>query len=218
MLKHNKIIVFDFETTGLSPFNSQIIEIGAIVLEKDNFGKHQVTHELQILMRSDRPLPQKIIEITHITDEILLREGVSQEEGFMNFLKLYSEDALLVAYNIQFDLSFLNEYFKKYWHHQFEFKNDILDVMAIYKDRHRYPHRLESAVSHYQIPIPNTHRALDDVKATLYVLLKMNEEKPNIDHYVNKIGYNPSYGVSGLKLKHVRYIPQMGGRLEIDQS
>ncbi len=218
MLNHKKVIVFDFETTGLNPLNSQIIEIGAIVLEKDVEGVFKITQELQKLMRSDGPLPQKIIEITHITDDILLREGVSQEEGFMEFLKLYSKDALLVAYNIQFDLSFLNQYFKKFWNPNFEFENDILDVMAIYKDRHRYPHRLESAVGHYQIAAPNTHRALDDVKATLSVLIKMNQEKSNISRYVNVIGYNPTYGLSGIRLKHVRYIPQAGGKLEIEKS
>ena len=51
--------------------------------------------------------------------------------------------------------------------------NDVLDVMAVYKDRHPFPHRLESAVEKYQVEVPNTHRALDDVKATVIALTKM---------------------------------------------
>jgi DNA polymerase-3 subunit epsilon len=218
MLKHQKIIVFDFETTGLNPESDQIIEIGAIVLEKQNDGQYKVTAELQKLVRSSKPLPLKIIEITKITDEMLLRNGVSQEEAFTDFFKIYEENALLVAYNIQFDLSFLNAYFKRYWNPTFTFKNDILDVMAIYKDRHKYPHRLDNAVGHYQIQLPNTHRALDDVKATLSVLKEMHQEKANLNKYVNVIGFNPSYGVSGLRLSHVKYIGQYGGRLEIEKS
>lgn len=218
MLDHQKIILFDFETTGLNPEYDQIIEIGALVLEKNEKGDYEVTHELQKLVQTNKPLPTKIVEITKITDEMLLRDGVSQDEAFMEFLKLYQEDALLVAYNIQFDLSFLNAYFKRYWNPSFIFKNDILDVMAIYKDRHKYPHRLDHAVSHYQIQMPNTHRALDDIKATLNVLFAMNLEKPNLNKYVNVIGFNPNYGVSGLRLSHVKYVGQYGGRLEIEKS
>jgi DNA polymerase-3 subunit epsilon len=218
MLNHQKIIVFDFETTGLNPESDQIIEIGAIVLEKQIDGQYEVATELQKLVRSSKPLPLKIVEITKITDEMLLRHGVSQEEAFSDFFKIYESSALLVAYNIQFDLSFLNAYFKRYWNPAFTFKNDILDVMAIYKDRHKYPHRLENAVSHYQIQLPNTHRALDDVKATLNVLKEMHHEKPNLFKYVNVIGFNPNYGVSGLKLPYVRYVGQYGGKQEIEKS
>ena len=64
----------------------------------------------------------------------------------------------------------------------------------------------------------NTHRALDDIKATYEALQKMALEKNNIHIYINKIGYNSTYGVSGIKLSHVRYIPQKGGQREIELS
>jgi DNA polymerase-3 subunit epsilon len=218
MLKHNKILLFDFETTGLSAENSQIIEIGAILLEKTESGKYKLVDELSTLVLADGPLPSKIIEITHITDEMLLRDGITQEEAFHQLFKLYSEDALLVAYNIQFDLSFLYQLFKKYWDPKYQIKNDILDVMAVYKDRHRFPHRLDQAVATYMVEVPNTHRALDDIKATLSALNKMGQELDNLSKYVNVIGYNSKYGVSGIKLPHVRYIAQKGGYREIENS
>jgi DNA polymerase III subunit epsilon len=205
MLKHERILIFDFETSGLSPFNSQIIEIGALLLTREQ-GQYRITEELSCLVTCDYPLPTKITDITHITDEMLLRDGISEIEAFSKLNALYDEHTLLVAYNIQFDLGFLLELFKKYTNRQFIFPNDILDVMAIYRDRHKFPHRLESAVQTYGIAIPNTHRALDDVKATLEVLKMMKIEKDNLGHYVNKIGYNKKYGVSGPKLPHVTYI------------
>ena len=218
MLKHPRILVFDFETTGLYPDRDQIIEMGAIVLENKE-GTYVMTDELTTLVMADRPLPAKIIEITHITDEMLLREGITQEEAFHRFFKMYQdEQTLLVAYNIQFDLSFLYHYFKRYWDRNFQIKNDILDVMAVYKDRHRFPHRLDNAVATYQVSAPNTHRALDDVKATYEALRKMAVEHDNIGTYVNVIGYNPNYGMSGLRLPHVRYIAQRGGMREIEKS
>lgn len=218
MLQHKKILLFDFETTGLSAESSQIIEIGAILLEKTESGKYQLINELSTLVLADGPLPSKIVEITHITDEMLLRDGITQEEAFHQFFKMYSEDALLVAYNIQFDLSFLHQMFKRHWNPQYQIKNDILDVMAVYKDRHRFPHRLDQAVETYMVDVPNTHRALDDIKATLAALYKMGQEKDNLDKYVNVIGYNSKYGVSGLRLPHVKYVAQKGGYREIENS
>lgn len=218
MLDHNRILLFDFETTGLNAAFEQIIEIGAILLQKNILGEYETVSELSTLVVADKPLPLKITEITHITDAMLLREGISQEEAFQKLLSMYSEDTLLVAYNIQFDLSFLLQFFKKYWDPSFTIKNDILDVMAIYKDRHRYPHRLDNVVEKYQVDTNNTHRALDDIKATYEALVKMNHELPNLSKYVNVIGYNPTYGVSGPRLPHVRYVAQRGGNREIEKS
>lgn len=218
MFKHDRVLLFDFETTGLYATRHQIIEIGAIVLEKVN-GVYQIVDELQTLVMADGPLSPKITDITHITDEMLLREGISQEEACHKLLELYQDErTLLVAYNIQFDIGFLTALFRRYFQPNFWIKNDLLDVMAVYKDRHPYPHRLESAVQQYQIAEPNTHRALDDIKATLEVLIKMNADLPNIEYYVNKIGYNHKYGVSGIKLPHVTYVAQYGGRREIEKT
>jgi DNA polymerase III subunit epsilon len=218
MLKHQKILFFDFETTGLSGERDQIIEIGAILLERVN-DQYRVAEEMSALVLADRPLPEKIIEITHITDEMLLRDGITQETACHRLFNMYTDEkTLLVAYNIQFDLSFITSLFKKYKDRNFTIKNDILDVMAIYKDRQRYPHRLDNAVSTYHIEIPNTHRALDDIKATLEVLKKMSQELDNIEKYVNVIGFNATYGVSGYRLPHVKYIAQKGGYREIEKS
>jgi len=218
MLNYNRVLCFDFETTGLNGFTDEIIEIGAVLLEKKE-GQLEVTKELSLLVMPSKPLPQKIIDITHITDELLLREGVSQEEAFQKFVDLYQDDkTLLIAYNIQFDLLFMQTLFRRHWNNFFSIKNDVLDVMAIYKDRHRFPHRLDNCVQTYGVEVKNTHRALDDIKATYQALVKMAEEKNNISHYINKIGYNGTYGVSGIRLPHVKYIPQKGGYREIENS
>jgi DNA polymerase III epsilon subunit family exonuclease len=218
MFKHKRVLMFDFETTGLNASFEQIIEIGAILLEERN-GAYEVIDELSTLVMADKPLAPKIVEITHITDDMLLRDGIEESIAFQKLFDMYQdENTLLIAYNVLFDLSFLQALFKKYYQPQFEIKNDILDVMAVYKDRHRYPHRLESAVAQYNVSVKSTHRALDDIKATYEVLLTMQAEKPNINHYVNKIGFNPKYGVKGKKMPHVQYIAQYGGRGEIEKT
>jgi len=189
MLDHKRILLFDFETTGLYPDKEQIIEIGALLLEKQN-GEYVEIDSYDQLLLIDKPLSPKIIEITHITDEMLLRDGINQEIACQKFLSMMEGNPLLVAYNIQFDLSFLHFFIRRYFDQNFIIKNDILDVMAIYKDRHRYPHRLDQAVETYQAEVKNTHRAIDDIRATFQVLKNMN---------------------------HVRYVAQYGGQREIER-
>lgn len=215
--KYEYILAFDFETSGLSPVNDRIIEIGALLLKREN-ALFKVEKELNVLIKQAKPLPEKIIEITGITDDLLNKEGISESEAFHQFLDIYKKDALLVAYNLSFDYAFLVELFRRHYNDKSLFiYNDVLDVMAVYKDRHPYPHRLDNVVETYQISIVNTHRALDDVKATILGLIKMTEERNTISKYINVIGYNPRYGPTNYQAPHVSYVPQYGNRLEIEK-
>lgn len=216
--KYDHILIFDFETTGLDPYLNRIIEIGAILLKKTPEGVYKIVADLSVLIKQDAPLPSKIIEITGITDELLEQEGISEREAFLKFQQMHKKDCLLVAYNISFDYGFLNELYKRHLNDKnLYISNDLLDVMAIYKDRHPYPHRLESAVEKYNIIHEDAHRALDDAKVTLQVLVKLIEERDTTQKYINIIGYNPRYGPSKYQAPHVSYVPQYGNRLEIER-
>lgn len=216
--KYEHILIFDFETTGLSYLDNNIIEIGAVLLKRTEEGQYKIVEELDVLIKQAEPLPAKIVEITNITDELLASEGISEEEAFLKLQKLHKKDALLVAYNLSFDYAFLTQLYRRQLNNSdVIITNDILDIMAIYKDRHPYPHRLENAVEKYQVEIKSTHRALDDVKATLGLLVKLINERDTIMKYVNVIGYNPKYGPAKFKAPHVTYVAQYGNRLEIER-
>ena len=217
MINKKEILVFDFETTGLSAFNDEILEIGAVKYVKNDNDEFIITDELSLILNTNVKISPKITEITGIDEQMQLDQGVSQEEGFHRLSALISDETLLIAYNIQFDLGFLQEFFRRYYDVNYKITNDCLDVMAVYKDRNRYPHRLESAVSTYAVSVLNTHRALDDCKATYEVLVALNNEKNNINKYINVVGYNKKYGVSGPKLSHIRYVAQYGGYREIER-
>ena len=124
-MKYQNILVFDFETTGVNPFEDEIIEIGAIKLELIN-QNYEIVEELSVLVKQDKPLPEKITEITGITDEMLELDGVSRSEAFQMFKNLYTEDSLLIAYNIQFDIWFLINLFYKEQDRFFELKMTCL--------------------------------------------------------------------------------------------
>ena len=54
----------------------------------------------------------------------------------------------------------------------------------------------------------NSHRAVDDVIATVAVMKAMEAEKNDLENYVNLFGYNPKYGVQGKPIGTVTYKPQ----------
>ena len=54
----------------------------------------------------------------------------------------------------------------------------------------------------------NSHRAVDDVIATVAVMEEMEKEKPDLERYVNLFGYNPKFGIDGKPIGSVTYKPQ----------
>ena len=87
---------------------------------------------------------------------------------------------------------------------------DKLDLLTVYKDRRSYPHRLCNAIEAYDLAdkVVNSHRAVDDVLATVEVMKAMEAEKDDLMRYVNLFGFNPKYGVEGKPIGSVTYKPQ----------
>lgn len=54
----------------------------------------------------------------------------------------------------------------------------------------------------------NSHRAIDDVLATVAVLEAMAAERDDLTHYINLFGYNARYGLEGKPISSVTYRPQ----------
>lgn len=115
---------------------------------------------------------------------------------------------MLVAYNAQFDLCFLYYFLARQKQANILQGVKLLDAMTVYKDRHDYPHKLCNAIETYGLQGQNTHRAIDDVKATLELLDAMATEEDDLAQYVNLFGYHPKYGVSGPRISSVTYRPQ----------
>lgn len=214
---HNKILIFDVETTGSDCFNDNIIEFGAVLVEKNNTS-YKIVDKVDYLVKQDNKLPEKIVQLTNITDD-MLKDGISENELFKNILNLIDDDTLLVAYNIQFDINFLQTLYRRHQNTNYIIKNDLLDMMSVYKDFHIYPHRLLNAIETYNCKTPNTHRACDDAEATweLMVLMadKLLKDGINFSYtpYINHIGFNPKYPIEDIKkLPHITYIGQPGAK------
>ena len=159
---------------------------------------------------NDRKLPPKITELTGITDEMLLEEGISKRAICSLLAQLLTPDTMIVAYNAQFDLLFLYHLLDRYGDARLLRDKPKLDLLTVYRDRRPFPHRLCNAIEAYglQDRVQNSHRAIDDVRATVEVLRAMTEERDDLAQYINLFGYSPKYGVSGPRISSVRYLPQ----------
>jgi DNA polymerase III epsilon subunit family exonuclease len=210
----HKLVIIDFETTGFSGTKDQIIEIGALKVSLDN-PQHYETYTT--LVKANALLPQKIIEITHITDGMLKEKGIDQVEAAQALYQFIDEDAIILGYNVMFDIGFLVPFFKKYVSQNYVFNHSVLDVLTVFRDRHPYPHKLENAVAFYQVRNQSSHRALDDVIATYEVFLKMLQEKEGTyETYINTIGYNHKYGYRGQSFPQLKMFPQRNGMKDIE--
>lgn len=205
----DRIVVFDTETTGIEFGKDRIIELGAVSLEGG-----AETDSLDVLIRlpEGQTLPPFITDLTGITDAQLLSEGVEQGEAVEAFCRLLGGAAqpLLVAYNAQFDLNFLYWFLRPYGRVDVLRTPRFLDALTVYRDRRDYPHKLCNAIDAYGLgdTAVNSHRAVDDARATVQLLEAMAAERDDLDRYLDLFGTHPKYGLSGRKISSVTYRPQ----------
>ena len=208
----DNIIVLDVETTGIHPKHEEIIELAAVRLEKGReLSCSDADREVDVLVKlsEGRHLPPVITKLTGISEQQLAKEGVSKAQACEKFSALLNcKNPLLVAYNAQFDLCFLYYFLDRFGKAGCLQNVKMLDALSVYKDRRPYPHTLRDAVAAYELKTKNTHRAIDDAKATLELLCAMEEETGDLERYINLFGYNPKYGISGPKISSVKYLPQ----------
>lgn len=209
--QYEKLVLFDTETTGLFFRRDEIIEFAAVTVELVD-GVPNLTRQYDELVALSPGgfVPPKIQELTGISTQDLRERGLSKERICRDIAELISGNTLLLAYNAHFDLSFLFYLLLRSGDPSILKGKDKLDLLTVYKDRHSYPHRLSNAIAQYGLSgkVVNSHRAIDDVLATLAVLEQMQEEKNDLLRYINLFGYNPKYGVEGKAISSVNYRPQ----------
>lgn len=209
--KYDRLVLFDTETTGLIYDQDEIIEFAAVVLERQN-GQNVVVLEYDelITLSPGKTVPEFIEKLTGITTGDIAQRGVPKEKVCRDIAKMMKGNTLLLAYNAHFDLSFLFYLLLKNGDPTVLRGKDKIDLYTVYRDRHSYPHKLCNAIEVYKLGdrVVNSHRAVDDVLATVAVMEAMESEKNDIDRYINLFGYNPKYGIDGKPIGSVTYKAQ----------
>lgn len=168
-------VVFDLETTGVSPYNDEVIEISAVKARK---GK--VVEEFSELVNPKRTIPFAASRVNNITDD-MVSNAPFFDEVLRHFLEFVGED-VLVGHNIHsFDMKFIYRDCERYFHQLIT--NDYVDTLILAKRcfpewRHR---RLGDLADYYGISTQGAHRALADCRMNqrVFELLgkEMNTEK-----------------------------------------
>ncbi len=209
--RYDRLFLFDTETTGLHFARDEIIEFAAVVVELQN-GLPTVVREYDelIALTPGNTIPPKIQELTGISNEDVAARGISKAQLCADIAGMLEGNTLLLAYNAHFDLSFLFYLLLREGDPSLLKGKQKLDLLTVYKDRKSYPHKLCNAIEAYGLSgqVVNSHRAVDDVLATVAVMEAMERERDDLHQYIDLFGYNAKYGISGKPISSVRYLPQ----------
>ena len=187
---YRRLVVFDTETSSLSPDNGEILELGAVVLTRPE-GEERFTEQedISVLIKNDNPIPWNITQINHIDDKMCEKDGISKKEFYDLLTTIFGhKDTLIIAYNTPFDMKFIKAFMKK-MNSEYVVNNDTLDLLEIAKDRtHTFRgNKLCDMLVRYEITDEeNSHRALDDCKATVKVMRAFWKEKNDIEKYIRR--------------------------------
>ena len=209
--KYDRLVLFDTETTGLDYRRDEVIEFAAVVVESRN-GEAVIVEEYDQLVSLSPGgfVPAKITQLTGISTQDLLEKGLPKTRVCADIARMIQGNTLLLAYNAHFDLSFLFYMLMRDGDASILRGKDKLDLLTVYKDRRCYPHKLCNAIEAYGLSgqVVNSHRAVDDVIATVAVMKAMEAERSDLERYVNLFGYHPKFGISGKPIGSVTYKPQ----------
>ena len=209
--RYDRLLILDTETTGLNYSRDEVIEFSAVAVEK-GIGSHAIVAEYDQLVSLSPGgfVPPKIEQLTGISTQDLREKGVPKTRVCRDIAELIAGNTLLLAYNAHFDLSFLFYMLLRDGDPRILKGKDKLDLLTVYRDRREFPHKLCNAIEAYGLSgkVVNSHRAIDDVIATVAVMEAIEAERAALDKYINLFGYNPKYGVDGKPIGTVTYKPQ----------
>lgn len=173
------IICLDIETTGLDRNSDAVIEIAAV-----RFKGHRVEAEFQTLVDPGKRIPDNITALTGI-DNAMVRNA-PKIGAVISKLVEFCGDSPILGQNVQFDLGFINRYKGLLYNDRI----DTYDIASVLMPRAgRY--NLAALGKMLGIPLLNSHRAMDDVKLTHAVFMRLYEQILGLPvELVNEIVYH----------------------------
>lgn len=177
-MKQKDYVVIDLEMTGLSPKTDKIIEIGAVRVRDGT-----VADTLETFVNPKCPIPQRVTELTGITDE-MVKDAVEEDIAIEALLAFLGED-ILIGQNVTFDYRFL-----KQWavNKKQVFERSACDTLKIARKLlpAEQPKNLEALCAYFQIERKRAHRALDDALETAQIFEKLKEMTEDEDIFQPK--------------------------------
>ncbi len=160
--------VLDLETTGFSAVTEKITEVGIMKVKNG-----EVIDEFSCFVNPEKPIPQRVVEVTNITDD-MVKDAETIDKVFPKILEFLG-DSVVVAHNAKFDVGFLKQNAKVLG---YDFDYTVLDTLALAKDvfPEMKKYKLGKIADALGIVVEVAHRALDDVDTTVKVFNVMLEK------------------------------------------
>lgn len=159
-------IVFDLETTGLSAATERITEIGAVKIVDG-----RITESFDTFVNPERAIPEKITELTSITDA-MVADAPHEAEALEQFFAFCGGCDRLVAHNADFDMGFLRAACSRCGRTEDPTEIDTLVmVRAMYPTLKNF--KLDTVAAHLKVEQQHHHRADDDARVLAEIFLQM---------------------------------------------
>lgn len=157
-------VVFDLETTGFSPENNRIIEIGAV---KVSGGK--ITDKFSTFVNPQVPIPFKIEQLTSINDSMVM--GAPLIDDILPEFLEFAKGCVMVAHNADFDMSFIRANCKRLG---MDYHPTVVDTVSLARvllpNLNRF--KLDTVAKALGVSLDNHHRAVDDAGCTAEIFVK----------------------------------------------
>lgn len=167
-----RYIAFDVETTGLSPYNDRIIEIGAVVFEKGIPVRRYGT-----LVNAMVNIPSTASAINHITNQMIKNAPTEKEvyADLVNFLgDALEEKTVICAHNAKFDMDFLSETLMRLGYNA---KVNYIDTLSLSRKlvKGLVNYKQDTVATHFDLHNTKAHRAESDAEICGSILGKLLE-------------------------------------------
>lgn len=160
-------VVFDIETTGLSPHSDNLTEIGAVKVQNC-----EIVDSFSTFVNPKMDISYQIQELTRITNE-MVKDAPSLEEALPEFLE-FTKDSVLVAHNADFDTGFI---YQKCQQLGLEYNFEKVDTLTLARIINTNLKRfsLDKVCKEMGVVLAGHHRAVNDAQATAEVFIKYLE-------------------------------------------
>lgn len=182
--------IIDLETTGLSPYYDDIIEVAAIKVKNN-----KIVDTYQQLINPGYEIDEYITDLTGITNE-MLSTAPSINALIDKILDFISND-IVIGHNVNFDINFLYDCVNSI--KKTAFSNNFIDTMRFARKlcNELEHHRLVDLTQHFNIDVTEYHRALSDCKSTYLIYNELRElalkQFDTLNDFSNSFRYNYSH-------------------------
>lgn len=169
----DEVVVFDTETTGLSPKKDEILSIGAVKIKGN---KILMSEKFELFIKPSREINEKSIKIHQIRN-VDLENGIDPHKAIVQFLHFIGSRPL-VGYYLEFDIKMMNTYVKPWL--GINLPNPQIEVSGLYHDKKIkfipdgvIDLRFDVMMNDLGLPIFGKHDALNDAMMTAMMYIKL---------------------------------------------